>query len=83
MESSEEPEMQDEDKTKAQLIIELYELRKRVAESEKDKEGRKRAEEALRHSQQMLLNHLDTCPGKVFWKDLNPVFARILKQQII
>ena len=29
--------MQDEDKTKEQLIIELHELRKRLAESEKNK----------------------------------------------
>ena len=46
--------MQDEDKTKEQLIIELYELRERLAESEKDKAERKRAEEALRESQERL-----------------------------
>jgi hypothetical protein len=33
--------MQDEDKTKEQLIIELHELRERVAESKKDKEEHK------------------------------------------
>jgi PAS domain S-box-containing protein len=46
--------MQDEDKTKGQLIVELHELRKRVAESEKDKEERKRAEDALKRIEWML-----------------------------
>jgi len=50
--------MQDEDKTKDHLIIELKALRQRVAESEKDKgasinpaELRRRAEEWLKASQ--------------------------------
>jgi PAS domain S-box-containing protein len=43
--------MQDEDKSKEQLITELKALRQRVAESEKDKTERKRAEEALRDSE--------------------------------
>ena len=34
-----EPEMQDEDKLKEQFMIELHELRERVAESKKDEEG--------------------------------------------
>lgn len=37
--------MRDEDKSKEQLITELQELRRRVAESEKGRKGRKRAEE--------------------------------------
>ncbi len=39
--------MQDEDKSKEQLITELKALRQRVAESEKDPTALKRAEEAL------------------------------------
>ena len=39
--------MQDEDEAKEQLITELHALRQRLAESEKDKAERKRAEEAL------------------------------------
>jgi PAS domain S-box-containing protein len=45
--------MRDEDKTKEQLITELHELRQRVDESEKDKEERKRAEEALRENENL------------------------------
>jgi PAS domain S-box-containing protein len=50
--SSEESEMQDEHKTKAQLMLELHELRERVAECEKDKVERKRAEESLREREE-------------------------------
>jgi PAS domain S-box-containing protein len=63
--------MPDEDKSKKQLIDELHALRKRVAESEKDKEERKRAEQALQESQQMLQSVLDTIPVRVFWKNLD------------
>jgi PAS domain S-box-containing protein len=49
----------------------LHALRKRVAESEKDKEERKRAEQALQESQQMLQLVLDTIPVRVFWKNLD------------
>jgi len=41
--------MGDEDKTKEQLLAELMELRKRVAESEKAETGRIEAEERIRH----------------------------------
>ncbi|MGA2228945.1 MAG: PAS domain-containing protein [Syntrophobacteraceae bacterium] len=61
--------MQDEVKTKEQLIIELKALSQRVAESEKDNEERKRMEEELRESKQMLHLVLDTVPVRVFWKD--------------
>jgi PAS domain S-box-containing protein len=63
--------MQDEEDTKEQLISELHELRKRVAESENDKEDLKRAELALQESQHMLQSVLDTIPVRVFWKDLD------------
>ena len=39
-----------------------------------DIDERKRAEEALRNSQQMLLNSLDQFPGVVFWKDRQSVY---------
>jgi PAS domain S-box-containing protein len=68
---SEESKMQDEEKSKEQLITELHELRTRVAESEQDKEERKRAEQALQESQQILQLVLDTIPVRVFWKDLD------------
>jgi PAS domain S-box-containing protein len=63
--------MQDEDKTKEQLITELHQLRKRLAESEKDKAEHKQAERALRESRQMLQLVLDTIPVRVFWKNLD------------
>jgi PAS domain-containing protein len=44
--------MQDEHKTKEQLIAELHELRKQAAESEKDRAERKRAKERLRESEE-------------------------------
>jgi PAS domain S-box-containing protein len=50
--SPEEPEMQDEDKAKEQLISELRTLRQRLAESEKDITERKRAEKALEESEE-------------------------------
>ena len=46
--------MQDEAKTKEQLIIELRELRERVAELEKDKTERKQTEEALKERERKL-----------------------------
>ncbi len=45
------------------------ELEKRIKELEKEALMRKRAEEALRESQQMLHLVLDTIPVRVFWKD--------------
>ncbi len=63
--------MQDEDKSKQQLITELHELRNRVAESERDNEERKRMEEELLEPQRMLQSVLDTIPVRVFWKDLD------------
>ncbi len=42
----------------------------RVAGSHTDITERKRVEEALRESQQMLQSVLDTIPARVFWKDL-------------
>jgi two-component system, cell cycle sensor histidine kinase and response regulator CckA len=69
--SPEESDMQDEDKSKQQLIIELKALRQRVAESEKDKTERKLAEEALRESEQRLSQIIDFLPDATFAIDLN------------
>ena len=66
--------MQDEDKTKEQLTAELHQLRKRLAESEKDQAERKKAERALQESQQMLQLVLDTIPVRVFWKNLDSTY---------
>ncbi len=46
--------MKDEEKTKEQLVNELMLLRQRIAELEKAESERKRAEEALRNSQERL-----------------------------
>ena len=46
--------MQDEDKTKEQLIAELHELRLLLSDSEKDKAEREGVEEALRKTEQQL-----------------------------
>ena len=59
------------DKSKEQLITELKALRQRVAELEKGETERKRMEQALRESQQMLQTVLDTIPVRVFWKNLS------------
>jgi PAS domain S-box-containing protein len=58
--------MQDEDKSKAQLITELHELRKRVAESEKDREERRRAEQAVTERAHFLRTVLQTT-AEGFW----------------
>jgi PAS domain S-box-containing protein len=63
--------MRDEDQTKKQLITELRRLRRRLAESEKDKAEHVQAERALRESQHMLQLVLDTIPVSVFWKNLD------------
>ncbi len=62
--------MSDREPSREQLLAELQDLRKRVAESEKDREERKRAEQALQESQRMLQSVLDTIPVRVFWKNL-------------
>jgi PAS domain S-box-containing protein len=58
--------MQDEDKTKEQLIAELHALNQRLAASEENKEEGKRAEEALRESEE--------CYKALFERSLDCVF---------
>ncbi len=61
--------MQDEAKTKEQLIIELRALRQRLAESKKDKTERKRCEEAQREAEEQLKFILDKVPALIWQKN--------------
>ena len=63
--------MHDNRKIKEQLIQELEDLRRRIAELEKSETERKRAEEALRESEQRLNNilHGSPIPAFVITKD--------------
>ncbi len=54
--------MKDEDKSKEQLIIELHELRERVAEFEKGHAERKRMEEELRESEERFKRFFRSTP---------------------
>ncbi|MFZ0931851.1 MAG: PAS domain S-box protein [Syntrophobacteraceae bacterium] len=58
--------MQDEAKTKDQLIIELHELREQIAELEKNREERKRSEETLQESEDRYRRLAESIPGMVF-----------------
>jgi PAS domain S-box-containing protein len=58
--------MQDEAKTKEQLIMEVYALRERNAELEKKCAESMRAEEALRESNEKYLKLAESIPGMVF-----------------
>ena len=61
--------MNDDGRTKSQLIAELAHLRDRVASLETAESRNKQTEEELYHSRQMLQLVLDTIPQRVFWKD--------------
>jgi PAS domain S-box-containing protein len=61
--------MQDKHKTKEQLIIELHELRKRVAELEGDKAESKRAAEALRESEERYRTIMNQAADAIFVHD--------------
>jgi len=63
--------LDDNEKTKSQLLSELVELRRRITELETAEAKRRRTEEDLYHSRQMLQLVLDTIPQRVFWKDRN------------
>jgi len=75
--------MQDEEKTKEQLITELHALRRRLAESEKDGTERKNAEEALLESEnkfksfaEQAITGTNIIQDGVF-KYVNPKFAQM------
>jgi len=63
--------MDDNTKSKSQLLSELAELRRRVTELEAAEAKHKGTEEDLYQSRQMLQLVLDTIPQRVFWKDRN------------
>lgn len=62
--------MQDNHKSKAELIAELEELRGRLSQCQRDENLHQGSLHALQESQQMLQLVLDTIPVRVFWKDL-------------
>jgi PAS domain S-box-containing protein len=66
--------MRDEGKTKHQLIDELKRVRQRIIELEQLETWRKRAEEALRESENKYKTLLENLPQKIFFKDKNSVY---------
>ncbi|MGO9312865.1 MAG: PAS domain S-box protein [Syntrophobacteraceae bacterium] len=68
--------MQDEDKSKEQLITELHELRKRVAESEQYKADPNRAEIAAMQERDFTQAVLDSLPGLFYFLDQQGQFLR-------
>lgn len=77
--------MRDKDRTKAQLVDELIELRRRIADLEAAETERKRAEEALQKSQNNLQTLFDSLDDFLFILDseghiieVNPVVQRRL-----
>jgi PAS domain-containing protein len=71
--------MQDQDKSKEQLIAELHELRQRLSHSEKDKAERKGAEEALRMTERQIKLILDTVPALIWQKDREGKYLQVNK----
>jgi PAS domain S-box-containing protein len=71
--------MQDEHKTKEQLVIELHELRERVAELEKNKAEHKGDEESLRAAEGQLKLILDTVPASIWQKNREGRYLQINK----
>jgi len=68
--------MQDEDKSKEQLITELKALRQRVGESEKDKTERKLMEEEIMQANACLENIFDNSPDAIGIVDNDGRFIR-------
>jgi transcriptional regulator with GAF, ATPase, and Fis domain len=79
--------MKNTQRTKAQLVIELEELRKRVAELEASKKENKRAEEALSHSREFnrvvlmsLQTHIAVLDKKGIILDVNESWMRFARE---
>ena len=66
--------MDDEKKSKSELLSDLSELRLRVAALEAEEADHRKTKEKLHESQRMLQLVLDTIPQRVFWKDHNFVY---------
>lgn len=66
--------MNDESKTRQQLISEVEALRLEVSELKASKDRLERTEEALRESQHFLQLVMDNIPQAIFWKDKNSVY---------
>jgi PAS domain S-box-containing protein len=67
--------MEDQDKTKEQLVNELVELRQRIADLEKLEVKRKRTEEALRKSEERYRTILDNIEDGYFEVDIEGNFT--------
>lgn len=66
--------MNDQIKTRQQLMNELEALRLEVSELKASKDRLEQTEEALRESQQFLQLVMDNIPQAIFWKDRNLVY---------
>ena len=67
--------MQARDETHERLLLELAELRQRVAELEASEEDRQRAEEALEQERQLLRTVIDNLPDYIYVKDAQSRFV--------
>ncbi|MCK4782877.1 MAG: PAS domain S-box protein, partial [Desulfobacteraceae bacterium] len=69
--------MKDENKTKKQLINELKDMRRRVAELEALETGDKQAKETLRQSEERLSQIVDNMLDMIAITDLNAIFTYV------
>lgn len=66
--------MRDKDKTKSQLVNELAKLRQWINELEGKEAERKQTEEALKESEENLMNYLESAPDGIYLNDLKRKF---------
>ena len=66
--------MTDPSRPNQELLEEISALKQRIHELGQAESERKRAEEALRASQQIIEGVINAIPVRVFWKDKNLVF---------